>query len=122
MYESDIPGGVTLPGRGIIVYDGAFSRQTDMALVQHEFGHILQANNVGKAGFYEVIAPESLVSAIRHGKFGWDHNTFWTETWANYLSNNYFGTNSLISTWPSANISSENAAKFLKWIVIKSLF
>jgi len=124
MYEADIPGGVTLPGRGIIVYDGAFTRQTNMALVQHEFGHILQANIVGKAGFYAVIAPESLASATMHGKLGWNHDTFWTETWANYLSNNYFGTNSLLngSAWPAANISSENAAKFFKWLILKPLF
>lgn len=57
--------------------------------------------------FYRVIAPESLASATMNGVGKWSHSTFWTETWANYLSNNYFGINSLLnnSTWPVENIS-----------------
>lgn len=107
MYESDIPGGITLPGRGIIVYEGAFSKASDMPLVHHEFGHILQARKVGLKSFYEIIAKESLASATMDGVLGWRHNTFWTETWANYLSNNYFGANSLLnnSVWPKQDIN-----------------
>jgi hypothetical protein len=111
MYEADIQGGVTLPGRGIVVYEGAFSRKTNMSLIHHEFGHILQAREVGLKAYYDIIAKESLASAtLYHITNGtWNHNSFWTETWANYLSNGYFGAKSLLlnnpTWWPAQNIS-----------------
>jgi len=115
MYEADIPGGITLPGRGIIVYEGAFSRGMNMALVQHEFGHILQAGKVGLNAFYKVIAPESFASASLSQISSWNHDTFWTETWANYLAHNYFWTRSLLNNaaWPAQDISRFNLIKLL---------
>jgi hypothetical protein len=114
LYESSMmPDGAaaTLPGRGIVLSKGQYtlnsaSRYT-RELLQHEFGHILQAKEVGLKAFYTLIAPESLASAAVDGVSGWSHSAFWTETWANYLSNNYFGVNSLLnnSAWPAQNIS-----------------
>ncbi|MDW3196851.1 MAG: RHS repeat-associated core domain-containing protein [Cytophagales bacterium] len=82
-------GGVTLPGKGIIVGQGVFSKNFDIQLMQHEFGHILQAKRLGNARFYAHIGKASLLSAA----FNHSHNTYWTETWANYLSQQYFGSN-----------------------------
>ena len=114
-------GGLTLPGRGIIVGDGTFTRAGNTswvkALMQHEYGHILQANEVGLKAFYKVIGPESLASATMDGVGGWSHNTFWTETWSNYLSKGYFGTNWVgglyPSTYPAQNISTFNLIRLL---------
>jgi len=109
VYEADIDGGVTLPGRGIIVTKGAYSRNLYPRLMQHEYGHILQAREVGYNAFYSVIAKESLISAAMDGKLGHDHSYFWTETWANYLSSNKLGSNYLPSSgYPIKNISSFN--------------
>ena len=113
MYESSKlgtgygSGGVTLPGKGIIVGRNAYSRAADMGLVRHEFGHILQSRMVGKFSFYRVIGKESLLSAARSGKNGYSHNTFWAETWANYLSYDYFGNPSYwdMTRFPIENIS-----------------
>jgi len=80
-------GGITLPKTGIIVGQGVFSRGLYPELMQHEFGHILQARRVGVGTFYGIIGKESLLSAA----FSHSHNTYWTETWANYLSQQYFG-------------------------------
>jgi hypothetical protein len=97
MYESSLLGngefssGITLPGRGIIVGKGAYSKGLGMQLVHHEFGHILEARMVGFKAFYTIIGPESLQSAINDGILWHSHKNFWTETWANYLSKNYFG-------------------------------
>ncbi len=103
--EGRYSGGITLPGRGIIVGKGVMSRNLYPELMQHEFGHILQAGDVGLKAFYSVIGPESLISAARHGKNGWNHNTFWIETWANYLSKNHFGTRYILSSeFPIKNI------------------
>lgn len=89
-------GGVTLPGQGIIVGKHTYSRAYDMGLVKHEFGHILQSRVVGYKSFYSVIGKKSIISAARHGRNGHNHNLFWTETWANKLSYEYFGSS---STW-----------------------
>lgn len=105
LYEASIPNGsaVTLPGRGIILSKGEYTLNSTLKstqeLLQHEYGHILQAKDVGLKAFYRVIAPESLASATMDGIKGWNHSTFWTETWSNYLSDNYFGTNSLLNNW-----------------------
>lgn len=84
--------GATFPGRGILVSKGVytFGRPDGKALLQHEFGHILQYREVGAKAYYSVIAPESLASATRSQSA---HDHFWTETWANYLSKEYFGNN-----------------------------
>ena len=121
LYESSMmPDGAaaTLPGRGIVLSKGQFtlnsSARYTQELLQHEFGHILQAKIVGLDAYYGVVAPESLWSAVKATYGNWNHNTFWTETWANYLSHNYFGAKSLLNTsiWPIQNISIQNAAKF----------
>ena len=113
-------GGLTLPERGIIVGKGTFAKLGSSsqvkALMQHEFGHILQVREIGPNGlkaYYRIIAPESLASATMDGIGGWNHNTFWTETWANYLSHGYFGTKSLLNNymWPTKDISWYNSLR-----------
>ncbi|MEZ4772740.1 MAG: RHS repeat-associated core domain-containing protein [Bacteroidia bacterium] len=112
VYESkslgsgSLSGGITLPGYGITVGKGVFSQNLFPELMQHEFGHILQSNMVGLYAFYKVIGIESLASASRDGIGGYSHNTFWTETWANYLSQNYFGNRYISSSmFPIKNIN-----------------
>ena len=84
-------GAVTIPERGIITGEGVFTSglRDGAAMIQHEFGHILQYRMIGSYAYWHVIAPESLVNATFFPK---THGKFWTETWANYLSKNYFGT------------------------------
>lgn len=87
---------VTIPERGIIAADGVFSSQMKkgLAMIQHEYGHILQYRKVGTYFYYSVIAKESLANCMFDKVFKTDtHSSFWTETWANYLSKNYFGNN-----------------------------
>jgi hypothetical protein len=104
--EGRYSGGITLPGRGIIVGKGVMTRNMYPELMQHEFGHILQAREVGLKAFYTVIGKESLISASMHGKNGWNHNTFWTETWSNHISSNHFGSRYIMSSeFPIQNIS-----------------
>lgn len=93
-YRAERHGGITLPGRGIIVGEGAFSRGISPFVVKHEFGHILQARALGYVNFYKNIGIPSLWSA----SFGNSHHTLWTEVWANNLSYNYFGKP---SNWPT---------------------
>jgi hypothetical protein len=79
--------GITLPGRGIIVPVGTHSLNANYELMQHEFGHILQAKLIGNLNFYTKVGPFSLMSAtINPG----NHNRFWTEVWANNLSFDFF--------------------------------
>ncbi len=124
LYEANIPEGsaATLPGRGIILSKGQYSMDSrslyTKQLLQHEFGHILQARKVGLVAYYSIIAKESFISASFDGINGWSHDLFWTETWANYLSQNYFGANSLINSWPSQNISWFNYLRLLSANII----
>lgn len=83
-------GGLALPGHGIVVAPGAFSKNQDPWLVRHEFGHFLQALQKGKYDFYAKVGLSSLISAAMNGKRGHYHRYHWTETWANYLSYHYF--------------------------------
>ncbi len=83
-------GGLALPGKGIIVAKGAYSKNLDPWIVKHEFGHFLQALQVGKVNFYLKVGVSSILSASFHGKRGHVHQCHWTETWANYLSYHYF--------------------------------
>lgn len=80
-----------MPDQGIIVADGVFTSggKAGKAMMQHEFGHVLQYRKVGSYAYWHVIAPESLASASLTSSASHDH--FWTETWANYLSSRYFG-------------------------------
>lgn len=110
-------GGITLPGFGITVGQGAFtqmSRKDTWNLLAHEFGHVLQSllPYVGADGFYGIIAPQSLASATINPQ---GHDYFWTETWANYLSNNYFGSSWNYDAFPVKNISWGNLLIFLDW-------
>lgn len=101
-------GGITIPERGIIVGKGVFTSglQKGAAMMQHEYGHILQYLRVGPKAYYSIIAPESLASATFTSIES--HQNFWTETWANYLSKGYFGLKWLgnrIKGYPASNIS-----------------
>lgn len=107
--------GFTVPERGIIVAEGVFTsgKKNGMAMMQHEFGHILQYRKIGSYAYWHVIAPESLTSAtfssyVEHGKF-------WTETWANYLSKGYFGRDWMGGKYgyPVKQISSFNMIRLL---------
>ena len=74
-----------------------------------EYGHILQYLKVGPKAYYSIIAPESLASATFTSVKS--HHSFWTETWANYLSKGYFGLKWLgnkIKGYPANNISDLN--------------
>lgn len=81
-------GGITIPERGIIVGEGVFTshKKYGTALVQHEFGHILQYREVGPHAYWGIIAPESVATSFDDSF----HRNYWTETWANYLSKGYF--------------------------------
>lgn len=98
VFESKMLGNIkdnyrafTVPDHGIIVADGVFTSggKAGKAMMQHEFGHVLQYRKVGSYAYWHVIAPESLASASLTSSASHDH--FWTETWANYLSSRYFG-------------------------------
>lgn len=104
---------VTIPERGIIAAESVFTSglKDGTAMMQHEFGHILQYRGFGSAAYWHVIAPESLASATIKPL---SHYKFWTETWANYLSKGHFG-NAWIggSYYPAKNISTFNLIKII---------
>lgn len=56
---------VTIPERGIIAADGVFTSQMEkgLAMMQHEFGHVLQYREFGSFAYWQIIAPASLVNA-----------------------------------------------------------
>ena len=110
-------GGITLPpdticvGTNVFPYNNIFAYSETQDLLHHEFGHILESRQsfVGVDGFYRVIAPESLVTS----KLGSFANNYWTETWANSLSNDYFGYGFYNSIkYPINSLSMLNYAKF----------
>ena len=123
VFESPLIGNIktnwracTIPEVGIFAVRGALTSMTKeleesgMALLQHEFGHILQYRGWKKA-YWPLVAKESFISAKSHNS---THHKFWTETWANYLSKEYFGerwlgTYTRFKKWyPAVNISPEN--------------
>lgn len=71
--------GVTFPERGIFVGKGVFTGSSEIgrAMMQHEFGHVLQYRIVGSYNYYTVIAKESLKSCTTnveaHSNFGLRH-------------------------------------------------
>ena len=80
--------GYTLPGYGITVNK---NHLTDVDLLKHEYGHILQARKWGMATFYSKVVPASLRSAKRHrNEKDFYHQDTWTEWSANDLSKDYF--------------------------------
>lgn len=84
-----------------------------MAMMQHEFGHILEYRIIGPQAYWSVIAPESFCSASLSSCDA--HHKYWTETWANYLSKKHFGVNWLGKffprDYPVQNISPVNQMK-----------
>ena len=95
---------VTVPERGIIAGKGVYTSglEKGIAMMQHEFGHILQYR-MYPAAYWSVIGIESGLSCS-YASFKGDltlHWNFWTEKWANYLSKGYFGGKWLGSKFPS---------------------
>lgn len=93
---------VTLPKRGIVA---AFTSGVlkGKRMMQHEYGHILQYRKFGAYIYWHAIASESFASATLSPS---THGKFWTETWANYLSKEYFGKGWLgKDDYPVKNIS-----------------
>ncbi len=89
---------ITLPGWGIFI---SGTEVGNVALLRHEFGHILQYRHFGKFFFWSRVAPVSLWSAV------WScccpafhHCDTWTEWSANRLSYIYWGKP---ASWPSAS-------------------
>jgi RHS repeat-associated protein len=77
---------MTIPNFGIII---GKSHKTDIELLRHEFGHILQYNLWGSFKYWTIVVPTSLFSASFND---WDaHMQKWTEWSANRLSYEYFG-------------------------------
>ena len=122
VYESDAgflgsgegSGGLTLPPNRITVGKGAYSLLGKNLYVndlfRHEFGHILEYRQpfVGLINFYKVIGTESLLTS--NMSFA---DSYWTETWANHLSNNYFGgVFNDFTKYPAAPLSFFNFCKF----------
>ena len=112
--------GLTVPERGIIVGKGVFTsgEPYGKAMMQHEFGHILQYKRVGSFAYWNVIVPESFSSATFTSSVS--HGSFWTETWANYLSKEYFGKRWIGQKfgYPVKNISISN---MLRLRVVKNM-
>ena len=104
VYESKIMGtysknggyrGFTRPDEGIFVGKKVFTGNSmnGRAMMQHEFGHVLQYRIVGEEKYYKIIAKESILNCAKIPPYNKiSHDLFWTETWANYLSKQYFGT------------------------------
>ncbi len=83
--------GLTIPQIGIITYPGAHSKNLDIALIQHEFGHILQHRQLGSFKFYFKIGLPSLWSAMKASMVkNYVHQTHWVERDANKRTYQYF--------------------------------
>nr|WP_295403008.1 hypothetical protein [uncultured Prevotella sp.] len=106
---------VIVPERGIIAAEGSLTSggKIGRALMQHEFGHILQYRMVGADAYWDVIATESFASATFTSSNA--HDYFWTETWANFLSRGYFGKKWLGESfgYPIKNISAFNMFRLI---------
>lgn len=115
VFESSIMGvahnsaGIALPGYGMIVAPGAYSRACDLSTVHHEYGHFIQARLVGFVPFYLCIGLPSLLSAWTRG-FGKGHQNYWTEKWCNYLVNKELDESNLSSrSYPAENLGGRTA-------------
>ncbi len=85
--------GFTLPDKGIFVGKKVFTGNSinGHVMLQHEFGHVLQYRIVGTKKYYMVIAKESIMNCGNIWPYNKiPHDLYWTETWANYLSKQYF--------------------------------
>jgi hypothetical protein len=98
--------GVTITNFGVFNHtgfttsNGAIHADNDftLTLLEHEYGHYLQAKNYGAVTYNTVIVPASLYSIITDEKA---HNSFWTEKDANMWAYIYFGKNSAIANDPT---------------------
>jgi len=94
IYETSLFGegtGLTIPDFGIFVSEGAFSRNLNIWLVKHEYGHILQKAKYGHLKFYTRIASKSLWSATKRRIFkNYQHAFHPVELDANQLAYEYF--------------------------------
>jgi len=76
----------------------------------------LQYDLLGFRRYYELVGANSLLSANQDGKEGWEHKNFWTETWANHLAREYFGSGGWNNRrFPVQNISPEDRLKLLNY-------
>ena len=118
VFESSIMGvahnsaGIALPGYGMIVAPGAYSRSCDLSTVHHEYGHFIQARLVGLLPFYICIGLPSLLSAWTRG-FGKGHQNFWTERWCNFLVNNQLDQLKL----PDLSYPAKDISERTKWML-----
>lgn len=129
IYESKLlgdvkaSGGLTLPELGIIVGKGVYNHRAYFPnLFQHEYGHMLQYQELksvwgavkGLQKYYAQIGLPSLTSATLHTMTNCiiNHSNYWYETWANYLSSNYFGARYIVSpNYPVQNLDLYNFTK-----------
>lgn len=83
--------GLTIPGFGIIVGKEVFSKNQDLWLIKHEYGHILQKAKYGHFKFYTQIAFKSLWSATKQSIYKHHQHAFHpVEIAANLLAYEYF--------------------------------
>lgn len=101
IYETKFIGeghGITLPNFGIFLFPGTYSLQKDLWLVKHEFGHILQYQEMGFIKFYLKIGVPSFWSAIKQSLYkNYHHQTHKVELDANRKSYHHFNQP---SNWP----------------------
>ncbi|MFC5283884.1 hypothetical protein [Pedobacter alpinus] len=94
IYESSLfkkGHGLTIPNKGIVTFVGCFSKAEDMAIIKHEFGHILQFRKLGSLKFYLKVGLPSLWSAIRASVLkNYVHQNHTVEVEAKYLAYHYF--------------------------------
>jgi len=121
-------GGITLPPNKIVVGKVAYNLRNVFGdngtydLFSHEFGHVLQGKKVGIPAFFDIIASESLNSATFNIYSG--HNEFWTETWANQLSYDYFTKRNMVFDLKvnfAKPLSKENITKFINYFTYRKL-
>lgn len=78
----------TIPGLGIFISE---DRESDIGLLRHEFGHVLQYKEKGFFYFWIKIVPISVCSAFLSAiNKNHNHMEVWTEWTANRLSFDYF--------------------------------
>lgn len=89
----------------------------DMNLVAHEYGHVLQIKQLGGFIFLKDVGLPSINSASKNGVRGWRHSEFWTEVWANRLSESALqSSKQFTSPWNSSRfpLIYKNASDILK--------
>ncbi len=99
MGTSQNTGGLTLPPKGILVAPGVMKDLTgwNLQIMQHEYGHWIQAKLIGNPAFYTFIGAESLAlaTADTFNRTNIQSN-FWGEKWANFLADTHFGSSSVM--------------------------